>query len=287
MRTHDLTVFATGHRFLEGLRWHDGRLWASDFFTKHVLTFESDGSSRVVAEIPGTPSGLGFLGDGSTLVVSQADRTVQRIALDGGVSIYADLSGVAAGPANDMIVSSAGHAYVGNFGFAPGEEDPKPTNLAHIDPRGGVARVAGEVLFPNGMAITPDGVLLLAETYAHRISAFDIAPDGTLSKHRVWAQLDDTLRPDGIALDTDGGLWFGNVQTRGEDSGFYRVLKGGEITDKVPVADSWAVDATFGGEELDTLYMCCNTTTVEEFLDGRSTAFVATADVGRQGSKHI
>jgi len=127
----------------------------------------------------------------------------------------------------------------------------------------------------------------VAETFAHRISAFDIAPEGTLSGHRVWAQLDDTLRPDGVALDADGGLWFGNVQTRGEDSGFYRVVKGGELTDKVPVGDAWAVACTFGGEELDTLYMCCNTTTVEEFLDGRSTAFVAAAVVGRKGSKRI
>lgn len=284
MKLHDLTQFASGHQFLESLRWHAGALWASDFFSKEVLTFSADGTAKPAAEVPGAPSGLGFLPDGSILVVSQADAAVQRIAADGALSTYADFSSIAGGFGNDMLVTPSGHAYAGNFGFALGAEDPKPTYLAHIDPQGRLHRVEGDVLFPNGMALTPEGVLLVAETFRHRISAFDMGPDGSLSNQRVWAQLDDSYHPDGIALDSDGGVWFGNALTLGDDSGFYRVVEGGEITDKVPVADAQATACAFGGENLGTLYMSCNHTTLEDFGAGRSTAVVAAADVGRAGA---
>jgi sugar lactone lactonase YvrE len=284
MKLHSLTEFASGHQFLEGLRWHDGALWASDFFSKRVLKFADDGTATTIAEIPGVPSGLGFLTDGSTLVVSQTDTTIQRIAADATVSTFADFSSIAGGPGNDMLVTADGHVYVGNFGFAIGSEDPKPTALAHIDPQGNLSRVDGDVLFPNGMAVTPGGVLLVAETFRHRITAFDIGPDGSLSNQRVWAQLEESFNPDGIALDTDGGVWFGNALTMGDDSGFYRVIEGGEITDKVPVSGAQAVACAFGGDDLATLYMSCNSTTLEEFLQGRSSAVITAAEVGRVGA---
>lgn len=283
MPSHTPTSFATGHRFLEALRWHDGALWASDFFSKEVLRFAADGSATTVAEIPGAPSGLGFLPDGSVLVVSQADATVLRIARDGTVTPYADFGDIAGGPGNDLLVTPDGHAYAGNFGFTIGAEDPKPTALAHIDEQGRVQRVHGDVLFPNGMALAPDGVLLLAETFRHRISAFDVAADGSLSGLRVWAQLADSFHPDGIALDSDGGVWFGNALTTGDDSGFYRVVEFGEITDVVPVRGAQAVACAFGGDDLATLYMTCNDTTLEDFVQGRSSASIAVADVGRRG----
>jgi sugar lactone lactonase YvrE len=284
MKLHTLTEFASGHQFLEGLRWHDGALWASDFFSKRVLTFAPDGTATTVAEIPGSPSGLGFLADGSTLVVSQADATVVRIAPDGSLSTYADFSSIAGGPGNDMLVTAAGHAYVGNFGFDIRTEDPKPTALAHIDPAGAVHRVEGDVLFPNGMAVTPDGILLVAETFRHRITAYDIEPNGSPSNQRTWAQLEESFNPDGIALDSDGGVWFGNALTTGDDSGFYRVVAGGEITDKIPVTGAQAVASTFGGDDLGTLYTSCNATTLEEFVQGQSKAVIATAQVGRTGA---
>ncbi|NMN97540.1 SMP-30/gluconolactonase/LRE family protein [Antrihabitans stalactiti] len=284
MKTHTLTEFASGHQFLEGLRWHDGALWASDFFSKKVMTFAADGTATTITEIPGAPSGLGFLPDGSTLVVSQADATIQRVADDGSVSTFADFSSIAGGPGNDMLVTADGHIYAGNFGFAVGSEDPKPTALAHIDPQGTVNTVVGDVLFPNGMAVTPEGVLLVAETFRHRVTAYDIAADGSLSNQRAWAQLEDSFNPDGIALDRDGGVWFGNALTTGDDSGFYRVMEGGEITDKVPVSGAQAVACAFGGEDLGTLYMSCNDTTLEDFLQGRSKAVIAVAEVGREGA---
>ena len=283
MKLHTLTEFASGHRYLESLRWHNGALWASDFFSKKVLTFAPDGNASTVTEVPGAPSGLGFLPDGSPLVVSQADATVQRIATDGTLSLYADFSDIAGGHGNDLLVTAAGHAYVGNFGFAIATEDPKPTALAHIDPQGNVSRVEGEVLFPNGMAVTPDGVLLVAETFLHRITAFDIGPDGSLSHQRVWAQLEETFLPDGIALDNDRGVWFGNALTMGDDAGFYRVVEGGELTDMIPVSGAQAVACAFGGEDLGTLYMSCNATTLEQFIQGQSKGGIATATVGRVG----
>ncbi|GEL22893.1 gluconolactonase [Pseudonocardia sulfidoxydans NBRC 16205] len=283
MMLHRLTELASGHRFLEGLRWHESALWASDFFAGTVLTFAPDGVATTVAEVPGAPSGLGFLPDGTPLVVSQADATVQRIGPDGSLSIYADFSPLAGGPGNDLLVAPDGHAYVGNFGFAVGTEEPKPTALAHIDPLGAVHRVDGEVLFPNGMALAADGRLLLAETFLHRITAYDRATDGTLSNQQVWAQLPETFMPDGIALDTDGGVWFGNALTTGDDAGFFRVVEGGELTDKVPVTGAQAVACAFGGDDLATLYMSCNATTLEEFVQGQSKGAIATASVGRTG----
>ena len=230
------------------------------------------------------PSGLGFLADGSVLVVSQLGATVVKISADGSLSTYADFSDIAGGPGNDLMVTPTGHAYVGNFGFAIGTEDPKPTALAHIRPDGTVTQVEGDVLFPNGMALTPDGMLLMAETFRHRITAYDIEADGTLSRQRVWAQLNDTFNPDGIALDRDGGVWFGNALTAGDPSGFYRVVEGGEITDKIPVPEAQATACAFGGDDLDTLYMSCNATTLEDFMQGRSSASIFSAHVGRLGA---
>ncbi|MHA3701144.1 SMP-30/gluconolactonase/LRE family protein [Jatrophihabitans sp. YIM 134969] len=284
MQQHTRTEFASGHQFLEGLRWHDGRLWASDFFSKQVMTFADDGTATVVAVVDGAPSGLGFLPDGTPVVVSQAGATVERIEADGTTTTFAEFDSIAGGPGNDMLVTEAGHLYVGNFGFAIGTEDPKPTTLGHIDAQGTLTAVEGDVFFPNGMAITPGGKLLLAETFRHRISSYDIAADGSLSNQQVWAQLDEAYNPDGIALDSDGGVWFGNALTEGDASGFYRVVEGGEITDKVGVPDAQAVACAFGGNDLATLYMTCNATTLADFVQGRSTGTIATASVGRTGA---
>jgi sugar lactone lactonase YvrE len=283
MRQHELAVLSTGHHFLEAPRWHDGKLWASDFFSQQVLTVGPDGTTTGVVKVDGAPSGLGFLPDGTPLVVSQAERVVYKILPAGGLERYADFSDIAAGLGNDMYVSPTGDAYVGNFGFALGEEDPRTTRLAHIRPGGDVEAAPGDLLFPNGAVRTPEGTLLVAETFTHRISAFDITDDGSLTNHRIWTQLDDRFHPDGVTLDSDGGLWFGNALTRTDESGFYRVTEAGEITDKISVPDAWAVALTFGGTDLDTLYLVCNATTLEEFHDGRSTGYVATAQVGRKG----
>lgn len=284
MKTHEMQAFSSGHQFLEAPRWHDGRLWASDFFSRHVIRFDGSGDFETVARFEDSPSGLGFLADGSVLVVLQHAKKVARIDPDGVIEDYADFAALATGPGNDMHVARTGHAYVGNFGFELGHEELRPTRLIHIDPDRSVASVPGDLVFPNGMAQSPDRVLVVAETLASRIGAFTINADGTLSDYRVWAQLDETYHPDGITMDADGGVWFGNALTTDSDSGFYRVVEGGEITDKVAVVDgAWAVACAFGGPDLDILYMTCNATTMEDFQKGHSSAYVATARVGRSG----
>ena len=286
MRTYTSTIFSKGHGFLEGPRWHDGQLWASDFLTKQVMVFDRDGEPTTVAHVEGTPSGIGFLPDGTALVVSMTDHKVLRILPDGSTDDYADFSAVAGGAGNDMLVAPSGDCYVGNFGFALGQEDPRPTNLAHVDRNGVVHRVEGDLLFPNGEALTPAGVLLVAESFGHRISAFDVQVDGSLANKRVWAQMDDSMNPDGICLDADGGVWFGNVLTNGPETGFYRVVEGGEITDKVEVhvEGAWAVACVFGGPDLGTFFCISTETTLEDFGAGRASAVIATADVQRKGA---
>jgi len=284
MKQHTTTDLSDGHGFLEAPRWHDGKLWLSDFFRKHVLTISDDGTVEKVLDVEDSPSGLGFLSDGSMLVVSQHDRTVLRHAADGSVSVHADISEVAGGIANDMLVTESGDAYVSNFGFDLGHEDPRTTHLAHVRPDGTVAAVPADVLFPNGMGVLPGGsTLVLSETLAHRISAFTIADDGSLTNHRVWAELPETLNPDGMAVDSDGGVWIANALTEGPESGFYRVEEGGEITDVIYVPDAWGVACAFGAADKDVLYLVCNATTLERFGQGDSRGMVRTAHVGRRG----
>ncbi|WP_280231714.1 SMP-30/gluconolactonase/LRE family protein [Nocardia cyriacigeorgica] len=283
MKEHALQIVSSGHRFLEAPRWHDGQLWASDFFTKRVLKFDADGTFHCVAEIEGTPSGLGFLADGSVLVVSQDDTKLLRIDPSGAVAEYADFGSVATGRGNDLLVTPSGHAYAGNFGFAYGQEEPKAAALAHIDPAGVVTQTESSLEFPNGTALAADGTLLVAETLGSRITAFDVKDDGSLANQRVWAQLPESYHPDGIAIDSDNGVWFGNAMTTGQDAGFYRVTEGGAITDKIPVTDAWGVACAFGGPDLTTLYLTVNATDIDSFHRGESSGYIAIAEVGRSG----
>ncbi|NNH70897.1 5-valerolactone hydrolase [Nocardia uniformis] len=279
MKLHTSKIFSAGFQFLESPRWHDGKLWVSDFFGHRVVTLDSSGTPSTFIEVDDEPSGLGFLADGSLLVVSKHDASVLKVTSDGAIEKYAEFSEFAEGPGNDMFVAPNGHSYVGNYGPQGGT-----TNLVHVAPDGSVNRLDGDLSFPNGIIQTPDGTLLVAETLGHRITAFDIADDGSLANTRVWAQLDESLHPDGIELDSDGGVWFGNAIALGEESGFYRVVEGGEITDKVAIAGAWAVACTFGGPDLATLYMTCNVTDLEQFELKHSSGYIAQAAVGYRGS---
>ena len=267
--TRELTVLGEGFSFLEGPRWHDGRLWASDFFTRRVLAFDADGGVETICTLPDSmPSGLGWDPQGRLLVSSMADRRLLRLQ-DGELVQVADLSGHAPWLCNDMVVDDAGRAYVGNFGWDD-EADPTvhPTRLLRVDPDGAVHVAAEDVVFPNGMAISPDGgTLLLSETFAGRISAFDRAPDGTLSNRRTWADfappggfattteacLSGLPLPDGMALDAEGALWIGHAF----GDGALRVAEGGEILEVVRVGEGQSVFAVaLGGPDRRTLHMC-------------------------------
>ena len=181
-----LDVLVDGLTFPEGPRWHGGRLWFSDFYSHRVLAADRTGRLETIVEVPQRPSGLGWTRDGKLLVVSMLDRRLLR--LDGGrLAVVADLSALATGPCNDMVVDGHGRAWVGNFGFDRHRgEAQRTTCIVRVDPDGKATKAADDLLFPNGTVITPDGkTLIVGETFAHRLTAFDVAADGTLSKRRA------------------------------------------------------------------------------------------------------
>jgi sugar lactone lactonase YvrE len=214
-------VLATGLTFGEGPRWHRGRLWFSDFYDHAVKSLDAAGNVRIELQLDDQPSGLGWLPDGRLLVVAMHQRRVLRLDAD-GVKLHADLNGVATYHANDMVVDGQGRAYVGNFGFdldaalkergvASVLADHPTASLARVEPDGSVHVAAADLHFPNGCVVTPDGrTLLLAETLAMRLTAFDLGADGLLSGRRLWADVRGRA-PDGICLDASGQVWIANA----------------------------------------------------------------------------
>ncbi|KAA1400253.1 SMP-30/gluconolactonase/LRE family protein [Aeromicrobium ginsengisoli] len=210
--------------FYECPRWHDGRWWVSDFYDDRVVTLDEDGGSEVVLTLhEDHPGGLGWLPDGSLLVVEMLAQRIRRVAPDGISTLHADLAAYCGGPANDMVVAADGTAYVGNFGFdLNGGEEFVPADLLRVRPDGSVHVAASELWFPNGSVITDGGrTLIVGETFASRHSAFTIEPDGSLTDRRTWAQVAPTTAvapvaemvaqvdyaPDGCAIDAAGHLW--------------------------------------------------------------------------------
>lgn len=266
--TTGFTEVVSGLSFLEGPRWHDGRLWLSDFYTRRVLAVDAQGRAETVCEVPQQPSGLGWLPDGRLLVCSMRDRRVLRLEPDGRLAVHADLSGVAGGHVNDMVVDGQGRAWVGNFGFdLMGGAPMAPARLACVAPDGTV-RVAAEGLhFPNGSMVTPDGrTLIVGETLGNRISAFDIAPDGTLGPRRDWAVFGPlpgttdlaaaiptlAVAPDGAVLDAEGAVWCADANHRRA----LRVAEGGRILQEISTGDMGVYACTLGGPARRTLYLC-------------------------------
>lgn len=245
------TVLLDGLMFPEGPRWHDGRLWFSDMHAHEVVAVDLAGRRETIVTVPHQPSGLGWLPDGRLLVVSMVDRRLLRLDPQ-GLTEVADLSPLAAFHCNDMVVDSKGRAYIGNFGFdLYSGEGPKPANLVMVTPEGDARVVARDLLFPNGAVITPDGrTLILAETFARRLTAFDIEPDGSLSNRRVWAQLD--VPPDGICLDAQQCIW---VAVPIRPGGFLRVAEGGQVQERIDLTDRGGFACMLGGLDRRTLFM--------------------------------
>ena len=208
--TSELTTLLEGGSFFEAPRWHEGRWWLSDFYRHRVITVTTDGREDHVMEVEGQPSGMGWLPDGSLLVVSMKHHRVLRRLATGDVSLHADVSEHCTGHLNDMVVSASGVAYAGNFGFdLMGMGDPRPAALIRIDPDGSSSVAAEDLLFPNGSVITPDGrTLIVGETAGARYTAFTIENDGSLSDRRIWAQVAPTP-PITTFEETLGKLTFG------------------------------------------------------------------------------
>lgn len=261
--------------FPEGLRWHDGKLWLSDMYGGKVLTVDGDGNTTEVAKVETRPSGLGFLPDGTPLVVSMEDHAVRRIE-NGEAKLHADLSLLVTGHPNDMLVDPSGRAYVGNFGFDfLGGEQPKPANLVLVERDGSARVVADGLMFPNGMALADGGrTLLVAEMLAAKVTAFTVADDGSLSDRRVFAELPDRS-PDGIALDADGNLWVASSLT----AEVLHVAPGGQILETIPTAPLLAPACVLGGDDGRTLFMALAETSPEQLAQGISKGRIDTLRV--------
>ena len=279
-------VLIEGLTFTEGPRWHDGRLYFSDFFTHRVLAVDTKGNMETIVETPQQPSGLGWSPDGSMLIVSMNDQKLLSFS-NGELSEVADLSQLATHFCNDMVVDKKGNAYVGNFGFDLHAGEPiKPTNIILVRPGEEPCVVAENVFFPNGTVITPDDkTLIVGETFASCLTAFDINEDGTLANRRVWADLRSiedgyTPVPDGICLDAEGAIWVASPST----NDVIRVQEGGALLDKVEV-DRGAFACMLGGENGNTLFIStANDSTEETCLKERSARIeVIDVDVPRAG----
>jgi sugar lactone lactonase YvrE len=264
-----LQTLLEGLTFPEAPRWHDGRLWFSDFYTHRVVAVDPAGRAETMLEVPQRPSGLGWTPGGALLVVSMLDRRLLHVE-NGTTRVLADLSAVATGPCNDMVVDGQGRAYVGNFGYDRHKgEPPRTTCLARVDPDGRVSRAAEDLFFPNGTVITPDGrTLIVGETQAHRLTAFDVAPDGQLDNRRVWASLDKNVFPDGICLDAEGAIWVSDAR------GFalLRVREGGKIDGTVSTGTRYAFACMLGGADRRTLFVCTSTGSGPAMADKRDGA---------------
>ena len=260
-------VLLSGLTFPEAPRWHNGKLWFSDFYTQRVMALAGRGRAETIIEVKARPSGLGWRRDGTLLIVSMLDRRL--LAFDGsGLRVIAELAALATGPCNDMVVDAADRAYIGNFGFdRHAGEAPRSTCLIRVDRDGSVHRIADDLMFPNGMVITPDGrTLIVAETYAHRLTAFDIDHDGSLVNRRLFAALPDCF-PDGICLDAEGAIWVADARGRG----VVRVMNGGRIARTI-ATERTVFACMLGGADRRQLFLCTSTGSgpaMAEKRDGR------------------
>jgi sugar lactone lactonase YvrE len=283
LATTQLVDESAGLVFLEGPRWHAGRLWVSDMWGYTVYTVDAQsGALQPVVRVPERPSGLAFDADGTPVIVSMADRRLVKL-VGGALVPHADLSAVATGDCNDMVMDAHGRCYVGNFGFdLPGGAEPKPATLALVDADGSVRAAAEGLNFPNGTVIADGGrTLIVAETFGCCLTAFDIAADGTLSNRRTWAALGEHT-PDGICLDGAGAVWVASFMT----SVFLRVLPGGAVTDCIEVPGKRAVACLLGGDDGRTLFCLTYAGTIDDLHAGKPGAAIEVARVahGSAGS---
>ena len=280
--TAEPQVLLTGLAIGESPRWHEDRLWFSNWGTQEVVAVDLEGNSEVMLRVPTTiPFSFDWLPDGRMVVVSGPEALLLRLEPDGTLTIHAGLGDLAES-FNEIVVDGRGDAYVngGSFDFATGA-GVETGVVALVRPNGSAGRVADNVAFGNGMAITEDGsTLIVAESWARRLSAFDIAPDGGLSNRRVWADLGEGT-PDGICTDAEGAVWYADVPNRR----CVRVREGGEVLQKIEL-DRGAFACMLGGPDGRTLFMlAANWAGMENMDDSARTGqlLVAQAPAPRAG----
>jgi sugar lactone lactonase YvrE len=269
MATRQLRTVLEGGSYFEGPRWRDDTWWVSDFYRHTVSRVTPEGEETVVLEVPGQPSGLGWMPDGALVVTSMKDGRILRV-VEGEATTLAEIGALCGGHANDLVVDVHGHVFVGDLAFdLMGGGTPQPTSLKRVDPDGSVHVVAEELWTPNGMAITPDGgTLLVDETLGNRITAFDLAADGSLSNRRAWAEFGAlptgttteevigqlAIAPDGCTLDAEEHLWVAD----GIGGRVVRLAPGGAIVEEIAAPEGMGLFAcALGGEDGRTLLLCC------------------------------
>jgi sugar lactone lactonase YvrE len=279
-----------GFLFGEGPRWHDGELWFSDIQGRTVRRTTVAGDAAIVAEIhDDEPSGLGWLPDGRLLVVAMETQRLLRIEADGAIVDHADLSPLARGSINDMIVAADGTAYVGDMGtriFVEGSERV-PGQTIRVTPDGAVSCAADDLASPNGHILFEDGrTLIVAESGGGRLTAFDVHDDGTLGNRRTYAELTPEkdgvvfAPPDGICLDSEGAVWVADPM----GARVFRVREGGEVTDSIGFDDVIPVACVLGGEDRRTLLMCVAADWHAEVVKRAPTARIDACEVDVPGA---
>jgi sugar lactone lactonase YvrE len=242
----------SGVVFGEQPRWHDGRLWFSDWGRREVIALDLDGRSEVIQRVPSFPCCVDWLPDGRMLVVSGSEGRLLRRESDGSLALHADLATASTPPAgNELVVDGRGHIYVNGGGFNLMAGEPfAPGVVVLVNAEGSAHVVARDLAFPNGMLVTGDGrTLIIAESYAKRLTAFDISEDGTLSNRRVWADLVNGV-PDSICFDSEGSVWYADVPNKR----CVRVREGGHVLQAIDL-DRGCFACALGGPDRMTLFM--------------------------------
>jgi len=240
-------MLVTGLVVGESPRWHDGRLWYANWGAQEIQAVDASGHGEVIARGP-KPVGycIDWLPDGA-LIVTGEDKLLRRAA-DGSFTTHADLGALGQGW-NEVTVDGRGNIYVNSVGFRFGQEDFRPGTIAVVRPDGTATQVADNIAFPNGMVITPDNsTLVIAESWANKLTAFDIERDGSLSNRRIWAEVSG----DGICLDAEGAIWCSGVS--GNTPECLRVREGGEVVERITL-DRACFACMLGGEDGRTLFL--------------------------------
>ena len=249
MTKDTVQVLMTGLAFGESPRWHDGRLWFSNWGAQEIIAVDPKGKSEVVVRLPfpSFPFSIDWLPDGRLLIISSSDQPLLRQESDGSLVPHADLSR----GFNEIVVDGRGNAYINGAGFNPlAGEKFAPGIITLVTPDGSAKQVAEGIAFPNGMAITPNNsTLIVADSYGKKLTAFDIADEGGLSKQRVWADLGEGT-PDGICIDAEGAVWYADVPNKR----CVRVREGGEVLQTVEL-DRGCFACMLGGADGKTLFM--------------------------------
>lgn len=275
MKQYSTKPFVDGFVFLEGPRWYDNALWVSDMMGHKVYKISEQGNAEVVVEVPQRPSGLGFMPDGTLVIVSMLDRLVYKL-LDGELVLHTDASKTVKGDLNDMVVDAQGRAYIGNFGYDIfGGGEPATAEIILVEPDGTHRIVADELDCPNGTVISRDGkTLVVAESFSGLLTAYDRASNGDLSNRRVVAEFGELI-PDGICLDQDGNIWVALFA----DKKFVQVDPNGEVIGSVDVAPDSAIACQLGGADGRTLFCLTYTGEIADIAQAKPNAKIRTATV--------